>query len=39
MEDTDPQEMQVYIIMFEKYIKCFRKEIEESSPQQIKNYE
>ena len=39
MEDTDPQEMQVYIIMLEKYIKCFRKEIEESSPQQIKNYE
>ena len=39
MEDADPQDVQVYISMLEKYIDRFRKEIEESGPQQIKDDE
>ena len=32
MEHTDPQEMQAFISMLEKYMQRFRKEIEENAP-------
>ena len=39
MADTDPQDVQIYISMLEKYIDRFRKEIEKNGPQQIKDDE